>query len=174
MFKFRDVHHFMRVMHRYLGFFMAGIMVVYSVSGILLVYRDTDFMKTKTHIHKNIGKGIIEEQDLGRLLKQKRFKIEKKEGSVYFFKEGTYDEKTGIADYVDKKYPLMLDKFVALHKSRSKDRLSLLNVFFGVSLFFFVFSSFWMFRPSVKLFRRSMVYFILGLFFSILLVIYFY
>jgi uncharacterized iron-regulated membrane protein len=35
----------MRIIHRYLGFFMAGIMVMYSVSGVVLVYRDTDFLK---------------------------------------------------------------------------------------------------------------------------------
>lgn len=172
MFKIRDTHHFMRALHRYLGFFMAGIMVIYSVSGILLIYRDTDFMKVKIHVHKNIGRGI-NEHDLGRELRQKRFKVDKKEGSVYFFKDGTYDEQTGIADYIDKKYPLVLDKFVTLHKSRSKDQISPLNTFFGVTLFFFVLSSFWMFRPGARLFRKSMIYFILGLIFSVLIVVYF-
>ncbi len=35
----------MRVIHRYLGFFLVGIMAVYSLSGIVLIFRDTDFLK---------------------------------------------------------------------------------------------------------------------------------
>lgn len=33
----------MRVYHRYLGFFLAGIMAVYAISGVVLIFRDTDF-----------------------------------------------------------------------------------------------------------------------------------
>ena len=33
----------MRVYHRYLGFFLAGIMAVYAISGIVMIFRDTDF-----------------------------------------------------------------------------------------------------------------------------------
>jgi hypothetical protein len=45
--KIKDTRSFMRVTHRYLGYFLAGIMAVYAVSGIILVYRDTDFLKVK-------------------------------------------------------------------------------------------------------------------------------
>ena len=30
----------MRIFHRYLGFFLAGIMAVYALSGIVLIFRD--------------------------------------------------------------------------------------------------------------------------------------
>jgi hypothetical protein len=39
----------MRVYHRYLGFFLAGIMAIYSVSGIIMIFRDTDFLKKENH-----------------------------------------------------------------------------------------------------------------------------
>ena len=42
----------MRLLHRYIGYFMAGIMAVYAISGVLLIYRDTDFQKEKK-IEKN-------------------------------------------------------------------------------------------------------------------------
>ena len=45
MAKIKDTRTFMRIVHRYLGFFMAGIMAVYAISGVLLIYRDTDFLK---------------------------------------------------------------------------------------------------------------------------------
>ena len=38
-------HNTLRQYHRWLGFFLAGIMAVYAVSGILLIFRSTDFMK---------------------------------------------------------------------------------------------------------------------------------
>ena len=34
-----------RKYHRWLGFFLAGIMAVYAISGILLIFRTTDFLK---------------------------------------------------------------------------------------------------------------------------------
>ena len=34
-----------RVLHRYLGFFLAGIMMIYAVSGITLIFRNTDTFK---------------------------------------------------------------------------------------------------------------------------------
>ena len=34
-----------RVWHRYLGFFLAGIMAVYAVSGVVMIFRNTDFLK---------------------------------------------------------------------------------------------------------------------------------
>jgi uncharacterized iron-regulated membrane protein len=36
----------MRIFHRYLGFFLAGIMATYSISGIILIFRETEFLKS--------------------------------------------------------------------------------------------------------------------------------
>jgi uncharacterized iron-regulated membrane protein len=44
-----DVSKNMRIYHRYLGFFLAGIMAIYSVSGIIMIFRDTDFLKKENH-----------------------------------------------------------------------------------------------------------------------------
>lgn len=35
----------MRIYHRYLGYFLAGIMAVYAISGLTMIFRDTDFLK---------------------------------------------------------------------------------------------------------------------------------
>ncbi len=50
--KIKDTRSFMRVTHRYLGYFLAGIMAVYAVSGIILVYRDTDFLKSEKNMRR--------------------------------------------------------------------------------------------------------------------------
>lgn len=34
-----------RVYHRYLGFFLAGIMTIYALSGTIMIFRTTDFIK---------------------------------------------------------------------------------------------------------------------------------
>ncbi|GAA4150215.1 hypothetical protein GCM10022217_02950 [Chryseobacterium ginsenosidimutans] len=168
--KIKDTRSFMRITHRYLGYFLAGIMAVYALSGVLLVYRDTDFLKNEKKYDKVIGKNLSE-KELGRELKMKNLEVEKTEGTVLKFKQGTYDSATGQAKYSKKELPFVLDKMTKLHKAQSKDTLSPLNTFFGISLFFFVISSFWMFNPKTKAFKRGMIFTIAGLIISILLLV---
>jgi hypothetical protein len=160
----------MRITHRYLGYFLAGIMAVYALSGVLLVYRDTDFLKNEKKYDKVIGKNLSE-KELGKELKMKNLEVEKTEGTVLKFKQGTYDSATGQAKYSKKELPFVLDKMTKLHKAQSKDTLSPLNTFFGISLFFFVISSFWMFNPKTKAFKRGMIFTIAGLIVSIILLL---
>lgn len=167
--KIKNTRSFMRIVHRYLGYFLAGIMAVYSVSGILLIYRDTDFLKKEKNYDKVIGKNLSD-KELGKELKIKNFEVEKTEGTILKFKQGTYDSSTGQAKYSKKELPFVLDKMTKLHKAQSKDTLSPLNAFFGVSLFFFVISSFWMFNPKTKAFKRGIIFTIAGLIVSIILI----
>lgn len=167
--KIKDTRTFMRITHRYLGYFLAGIMAVYAISGVLLVYRDTDFLKKEKKIDKVIQKNLSE-KELGKELKIKNFEVEKTENSNFYFKQGTYNTATGEAKYTKKELPYVLDKFTKLHKAQSKDSLSPLNTFFGVALFFFVVSSFWMFNPKTKAFKRGMYYTIAGLVLALIMV----
>ena len=41
-----------RIIHRYLGFFLAGIMTVYALSGVVLIFRDTDLFKIEKQQEK--------------------------------------------------------------------------------------------------------------------------
>ncbi|MCW3160107.1 hypothetical protein [Chryseobacterium oryctis] len=168
--KIKDTKTFMRITHRYLGYFLAGIMAIYAVSGILLVYRDTDFLKKEKKYEKIIDKNLSE-KELGKELKIKNFEVTKTEGSILKFKQGTYDSSTGEAKYMKKELPFVLDKMTKLHKSQSKDTLSPLNVFFGISLFFFVISSFWMFKPKTKIFKRGIAFTVAGIIVSIILLL---
>jgi len=167
--KIKDTRSFMRITHRYLGFFMAGIMAVYAISGVLLIYRDTDFLKKENKIDKKIAVNLSE-KELGKELKIKNFEIEKKEGDLVKFKQGIYNAATGQAKYTKKELPFVLDKMTKLHKSQSKDTLSPLNVFFGFCLFFFVISSFWMFNTKSRPFRRGIKFAIAGLIISVILI----
>ena len=168
MTRIKNTKSFMRIAHRYLGFFMAGIMAMYAVSGILLIYRDTDFLKKENVIEKNIAINLSD-KDLGKELKIKNLEIKKVENDTLIFDSGFYNSKTGAVKYTKKELPLILKKMTNLHKSQSKDRWSLLNVFFGISLFFFVVSSFWMFNVKSKIFRKGLIYTAAGLLLSLLL-----
>lgn len=165
----RDTRSLMRITHRYLGFFMAGMMAVYSISGILMTYRDTDFLKKDKMYEKVFGKNLGE-KDLSKKIKMKGFEVQKIENGIVYFKGGTYNSATGKAQYTKKELPFVLDKMTQLHKSQSKDSLSPLNAFFGFSLFFFVISSFWMFNFKSKAFRRGMIYAGVGFILAVILI----
>ena len=151
----------MRIWHRYLGFFLAGIMAVYALSGIVMVFRTTDFLKKEYHYTKKLEPNLTAEE-LGPALKM-RVNVEGSEGSIISFnKRGTYNKETGIAEYSEKHLPLILDKMTKMHKATVNSPLFYLNIFFGVSLLFFVVSSFWMFLPSSKVFRKSMYFTVAG------------
>ncbi len=158
----------MRVIHRYLGFFLAGIMAVYSLSGIVLIFRDTDFLKNEKQVTKQV-KPNAQADELGKMLQIRDLKIDKEEGNTLFFKNGTYDKSTGTAIYKVKELPFVLDKMTHLHKAKSADKLFVFNIFFGLSLFFFVISSFWMFMPSTDVFKKGMYFTIGGIILTLIL-----
>lgn len=147
----------MRSYHRNLGFFVAGIMAVYAISGITLIFRDADTFKKTYNYNKTIATGI-QQSELGKVLDIRRLKVTKQEGDIMHFAEGTYNSVTGEAIYTVKKVPLVLDKLQHLHKAKSADPLFFLNIFFGLALLFLVVSSFWMYTPSSSVFKKGMIF----------------
>jgi len=153
-------HNRMRIWHRYLGFFLAGIMAIYALSGIVLIFRDTDFLKQEKIIEKKLGPGLKGEE-VGQAIRIRDLKAENETDTLLQFKQGTYNKLTGSVIYKVKSLPRAIEKLTQLHKASTKQSLFFLNVFFGVSLFFFVLSSFWMFLPSTSIFKKGL-YFTLG------------
>lgn len=151
----------LRIIHRYLGFFLAGIMAVYALSGMIMIFRDTDFLKKEIHIEKTIGPDVPKEK-LGQLLDLRRLKVDKEEGDLYYFREGTYNKVTGEAAYTVKELPVVVEKLTSFHKAKSGDPLFFMNIFFGLSLLFFVVSAFWMFVPSSSVFRKGLYFTLAG------------
>ena len=47
------IHNSMRIYHRYLVFFLAGIMAVYAVSGVVMIFHDTDFLKREMQVDRD-------------------------------------------------------------------------------------------------------------------------
>lgn len=149
-----------RIIHRYLGFFLAGIMSVYALSGIVLVFRNTDTFKREKAVSVVVEPGLTGEP-LGRALHIRRLRVTRTEGELQFFEGGSYNTATGEANYVEKKLPILLDKMTHMHKANTDHSLFVLNIIFGLSLLFFALSSFWMFRPKSSIFKKGL-YFTLG------------
>jgi len=148
-----------RIIHRYLGFFLSGIMAVYAISGIVMIFRNTDFLK-----HEEIKTFQLEPEllaeDLGPLLKT-RVNVERTENGIIYFKNGNYNSITGEAITSKMELPFLLEKMEHMHKATVESPLYYFNIFFGVALLFFVFSAFWMFAPKMPVFRKGM-YFVVG------------
>ena len=156
-----SIHFKMRIIHRYLGFFLAGVMLVYAVSGIVLIFRDTDFLKQSKVKEEQLAPKLTAE-DLGKAIKVKGLTITATQGDVQSFKAGSYNSQTGEVKYTVKKLPFILDKLTHLHKADTNDPLYYLNIFFGVSLLFFVVSAFYMYRPKTTIFKNGIYYTIAG------------
>lgn len=159
----------MRILHRYLGYFTAGIMAVYAISGVLLIYRDTNFLKSEKR-YEVVLKPNLEEKELAKELKMRNLEIKETAGDLLKFKDGTYNAATGEAKYTKMELPYVLAKFNELHKSTSTHRYASLNTLFGLVLFFFVISSFWMFNFKSKAFRRGMLYAGIGFILALIMV----
>lgn len=158
----------MRIWHRYLGFFLAGIMTVYALSGIVLIFRDTDFLKREQHIEKQLASNLPADS-VGKAIRIRDLKFDGEKGELMVFKQGTYNKITGETKYTVKSLPTVIDKLTKLHKANTKSPLYYLNVFFGVSLLFFVVSSFWMFLPKTTIFKKGLIFTLAGLILTLLL-----
>ncbi len=152
----------MRIYHRYLGFFLAGIMAIYSISGVIMIFRDTDFLKKENHKVLTVATNLKNEE-IGPAIKIKNLKVKSDTLDVVTFEQGTYNKTTGVADFKVKELPTFINKITKLHKATHKDPLYYLNIFFGVSLLFFVISSFWMFMPGTTIFKKGMYFTLAGI-----------
>ena len=160
----------MRIIHRYLGFFLAGIMSIYAISGMLLIFRETEFLKYETKVERNFEKDIAIDA-LGKAMRVIDIKLLKEENNICFFKQGTFDRNTGIANFTTKQYPYLLEKMTKLHKANTKQPLFILNLLFGLSLLIYVVSAFWMFVPGTDIFKKGMYFALAGFIMSLFLLL---
>ena len=123
----------MRIYHRYLGFFLAGIMAVYAISGTILIFRKTDFLKVEKTVQKELDLNLNAEE-LGKVLRIKDLKITEQSGDLLSFEGGNYNLTTGLATYTEKDLPVVLKKMTDLHKATTDRPLFFLNIFFFIIL----------------------------------------
>lgn len=151
-----------RILHRYLGYFLAGIMMVYALSGITLIFRKTNTFKLEVQKEITVEAGLTEET-LGPALRIRDLKAISNDGIIIVFEQGDYNSKTGLAKYTTKELPKWLDKLTHLHKATTEDPLYYFNIFFGLALLFLAISSFFMFAKSSLIFKKGLWFTISGI-----------
>lgn len=166
----KSIHYYMRGLHRDIGFFLIGLTLIYSISGVLLIYRDTDFLKHQKLIEKKLSPNI-EASQLGGILHIRDFKFIKSEGAVVYFNKGTYNTATGVVKYTSQELPAWLSVFNNLHKSSSKDSVHLFATIYGILLLFLAISSLFIFKPKTKMFYRGVLIAMAGLVFAAILLL---
>jgi hypothetical protein len=166
----KSFNYYMRALHRDIGFFVIGLTIIFCLSGIVLIYRDTGFLKQEKQIEKQLAANI-NESELGKALHKRKFEVQKIEGDVIYFQNGTYNKSTGLAIYSENTLPSFLDKLNVLHKAPSNSITHWFSLVYGVSLLFLAISSFWMYQPGSKSFRRGAIIAGLGIVVTVIILI---
>jgi hypothetical protein len=86
------------------GFFLAGIMAVYAISGVVMIFRDTDFLKREMQIEKKLAPGL-KVDELGQAIRIRNLKAESETNELIRFPQGYYNKVTGMTVYVTKSLP---------------------------------------------------------------------
>jgi hypothetical protein len=166
----KTLRWYMRYLHNKIGFFIVGLVIIYSLSGLVQTYRDTNLLKHEV-LHEMKLSPDLPETELGSALKLRNFKIAKTEGSIVYYQDGTYNTETGLAKFTTKEWYSWIKPFTELHKTSSKNVTHYFTTVFGFALLFMSISAFWMFKPGTKLFSSGVYYTIAGIVASVILLL---
>lgn len=153
--KRRDFYSVVRSLHRDLGFLTVGLTIVFALSGSLLVFRDTPFMKVKQTEEMQLASGM-DAVELSQHVRVRGFKVESIEGDIIRFNGGKYDAASGKAVVFRMVYPKPVDKLVNLHKVTSKSKMSWIVAIYGFILTFFAVSGMLMFKLGSNKSKRGL------------------
>lgn len=135
---------------------------MYAISGIVLIFRETEFLKREITFDKKLDPGMDAEA-LGPIVRVRNMKaFDRIEGDIAYFKDGTYNIATGEAKWSKVQLPVLLENMTKLHKATTKSPLYFLNIFFGLSLLTFVITSFWMYMPGGPILRKGLLFALAG------------
>ena len=164
----RSLAYYMRILHRDIGFLLVGLTLVYCLSGILLIYRQTDLLKSDVQVTLSVAADLSAD-NLGKALHLRKLKIDGDDGQYLSFssdpsvRDGKYDRQSGSVTFIARRLPSWLDKLNQFHKTGSSNAVHWFSVLYGVLLAFLAVSSIWMFKPSTRQFRRGMVFASVGI-----------
>jgi len=164
----KSLIYYMRLLHRNVGFFLIGFVIIYSLSGIVLIYRDTDLLKKEKKIITDLPAGL-KSQEVGSALKIRDFKPLKTEGSMVYFQSGSYNTSTGKTEYTVKELVFPFNKITGLHKTASKNALHWFTLAFGLAMLFLAISSLWMYKTVSGTFRKGILTAMAGIIVAVIL-----
>ncbi|MEZ5072993.1 MAG: hypothetical protein R2751_19120 [Bacteroidales bacterium] len=167
----KSIQQIMRTLHRDVSYFTLGLILIYALAGLTLIYRDTEFLKKEKNKTMTLEAGTDPSQ-VGQALRMRDFEIISADGDMVFFKGGSYNQATGEVTYTVNELVFPLNKFTSLHKTPSGNGLHWFTLVFGLSILFLAVSSLWMFKPGSRVFKKSMIKVGIGVVVAVLLVIF--
>ena len=166
----KSVVRVMRALHRDIGFLMVGLMVIYSLSGTLLIHRGTNFMKHDVITERTLSPNMTMEEVASNLWIRDTSGA-KTEGDVITFANGsTYNVATGMTVSISNQLIFPFDKLTMMHKTGGSSIGKIFTTISGIMLFFLAISSFWMYKRENKNFKRGIILATLGVVLAIVIV----
>jgi len=163
--------HTIRLLHRNVGFFIVGFIVIYAFSGITLIFRDSDFLKQEKQVKITLPVGT-KPNELGPVLRMRDLKITETRGDVVYFQGGSFNKVTGEAEYTVKELMFPFNKMTNFHKTPSRNPIHWLTLTIGILLLFMAVSSLWMFKINTKQFKKGLYTALAGIILAILIIIF--
>ncbi|MDD3108768.1 MAG: hypothetical protein PHV49_06125 [Alistipes sp.] len=147
----------LRKVHRYVGFLMVGVFLVYGISGIVLLYRNTDLLKRPVTTTQNLDPKLSPEA-LGSALRLKNFKVTATSPDTLYFAEGYYLTQTGVAQVTIQESVPPIAQMIRMHKMVSSNPTHYFALLVGIGLLLLVVTSFWMFKAGTAPFKQGMLF----------------
>ena len=151
----------MRALHRDIGFFLIGITLVYCLSGIVLIYRNTDFLKT-TRTTETVLESGLSNREVRDALNVRRFRTRGVNADIIQFDGGEYNKITGAATVTQSSYPSFIEKLNRFHSEASGSLASVISTIYGILLLFLAVSAFWMYKPKTSRRKRGIYISLIG------------
>jgi hypothetical protein len=151
-----------RGLHRDIGFFVLGLTLIYALSGVALLYRETTFLKAPEAVETSLPPQLSADA-IGKNLHLRRFELLGQDDTVLRFQalpavqDGRYETATGKTTYTEMKLPFWLQRFIRFHTLSASRPAHWLAVAYGAALLFLAISSFFMFKRSAPPLRRGLV-----------------
>lgn len=177
-----------RKWHRDLGYLVIGITIVYSLSGIMLSFRDLHIFEKEYMLTSKIEKNLKNPEDsfVNSFIKNEEKsnlpshvvkksvidslkQIENTDTYIKYqvsrkkdLKTITYYKNSGEVIYSISAYPTFIKPFIDAHKSSSKDKWLYLSLAYSVILFFLAISAIFMVKGKNGFRQRGVYLTLLG------------
>lgn len=152
----------MRALHRDIGYLMIGLMVMYSLSGLQLIHRGTNFLKYKKTTEMELSPNLSLDEVAAELRMFDTSGATNEGGIITFSNGTTYNTTTGETLSISMQVIWPFDELSWLHKTGGSSIGKIFTTTGAIMLFFLAISSFWMYKVKTKKFRRGIILAILG------------
>ncbi|NQY20785.1 MAG: hypothetical protein HRT40_05650 [Campylobacteraceae bacterium] len=190
MSKKKSFSHIIRSLHRDLGYFVIGITLIYTITGIVLSGRALGWLEQTYVIEKNLSKDITKIEFIKKLelsfkeldsksdipmsiMKSanksiKYFKFSEEKDNILYFKSRSnninYNTKSGNVIYKYISYPPYLKSVISAHKATHEKLWFYLAILYSIILSFLAISAMFMVKGKFGFKKRGIYFMLAGIF----------